>query len=190
MTSAILARTSIITAMLVVIALSLSPFTVAAKSQSTAVQVAASSEQGTQGGMMGNAQGMPGMPNMRMPEMDPAKGRMLFVTKGCVACHSINNIGGHDAAKLDARTMEPMMNPFDFAAKMWRMAPAMIAAQEEELGHQIYFTGDELSDIVAFVHDPDEQKKFTEHDLTPEARHMMEEHHHEGMDEESDQDKD
>lgn len=129
----------------------------------------------------GMMQPMPGMANMRMPEMNAKKGRKLFVTKGCVACHSINGIGGHDAAALDAETMHPMMNPFDFAAKMWRMAPAMIAAQEEALGHQITFTGDELSDIVAFVHDHDEQHKFTEDDLTPEARHMMEEHHHEGM---------
>jgi len=131
--------------------------------------------------MLGNVQAMPGMRNMRMPEMDPKKGRKLFVTKGCVACHSINGIGGHDAAALDAHTMKPMMNPFDFAAKMWRMAPAMIYAQEEALGGQILFTGDELSDIVAFVHDPEEQHRFSEDDLTPEARHMMQEHHHEGM---------
>jgi Cytochrome c len=185
MTSAIFSPISVIAAFSVVIGLSWSPVVVAAQTQSADGQATASSQQGMQGqGMMGNTQAMPGMSNMRMPEMNSAKGRTLFVTKGCVACHSINNIGGHDAAKLDADTMEPMMNPFDFAAKMWRMAPAMIAAQEEELGEQILFTGDELSDIVAFVHDPEEQKKFTMDDLTPEARKMMGEHHHEGMQEE------
>jgi len=187
MTSAILARTSVIAAILTVIGLSFSPPTVADQVQNEQGQPAASSEQGMQGQDM--MQPMPGMSNMRMPEMNSAKGRKLFVTKGCVACHSINGIGGHDAAKLDADTMEPMMNPFDFAAKMWRMAPAMIAAQEEELGEQITFTGDELSDIVAFVHDPEEQRKFTEDDLTPEARDMMGKHHHEGMKEEEDQNK-
>jgi hypothetical protein len=32
------------------------------------------------------------------------------------------------------------------------MAPAMIYAQEEALGEQILFTGDEFADIIAFVH--------------------------------------
>jgi cytochrome c len=183
--------TTLIAMVFVAFSLSISPATAAHQAQGARVQIAASSDQSMQGqGMMGNQQGMPGMSNMRMPEMDPVKGHKLFVTKGCVACHSINGVGGHDAASLDASTMEPMMNPFDFAAKMWRMAPAMIAAQEEELGHRIYFTGDELSDIVAFVHDPEEQKKFTQDDLTPEMRHMMEEHHHEGMEEDEDHDED
>ncbi len=191
MISTIRARTGMIAALLFAVGLPFSPPTAAHQAESKAMQTAASSEQGMQGqGMMGNIQAMPGMANMRMPEMNSAKGRTLFVTKGCVACHSINGIGGHDAAKLDADTMEPMMNPFDFAAKMWRMAPAMIAAQEEELGEQILFTGDELSDIIAFVHDPEEQKKFTEDDLTPEARHMMGEHHHKGIEEEEDHDED
>jgi len=121
---------------------------------------------------------MPGMPNMRMPRMDPVRGRKLFVSKGCVACHAVNGVGGHDAAALDAHTMQPMMNPFDLAAKMWRMAPYMIAAQEEALGEQIDFTGDELADIIAFIHDDETQHTFSEADLTAEAKRMM--HHQHG----------
>ena len=120
----------------------------------------------------------PNMPNMRMPSMNPLRGRQLFVSKGCVACHAINGVGGHDATNLDAHTMRPMMNPFEFAAKMWAMAPAMIYAQEEALGGQILFTGDELADIVAFVHNDEAQHDFGEADLTPEARKMM--HHQHG----------
>jgi hypothetical protein len=120
----------------------------------------------------------PGMPNMRMPDMEPQRGRKLFVTKGCVACHAINGVGGHDATNLDAHTMQPMMNPFEFSAKMWRMAPAMIYAQEEALGEQILFTGEELADIIAFVHNDEAQHDFSEADLTPQARQMM--HHEHG----------
>jgi cytochrome c len=120
----------------------------------------------------------PEMANMRMPSMNPQRGRKLFVNKGCVACHAINGIGGHDATNLDAHTMRPMMNPFEFSAKMWAMAPAMIYAQEEALGEQILFTGDELADIVAFVHNDEAQHDFSEADLTPQARKMM--HHQHG----------
>lgn len=116
-------------------------------------------------------------PRMRMPSMDPVRGRKLFVSKGCVACHAINGIGGHDATPLDAHSMQPMMNPFQFAAKMWAMAPAMIAAQEEALGDQILFTGDELADIIAFVHQDKAQHFFSEADLTPAARAMMKHGH-------------
>jgi cytochrome c len=119
----------------------------------------------------------PDMPNMRMPSMNPLRGRKLFVDKGCVACHAINGVGGHDATNLDAHTMRPMMNPFEFAAKMWAMAPAMIAAQEEALGEQILFTGDELADIVAFVHNDEAQHDFSETDLTSRARKMMDHEH-------------
>ncbi len=119
----------------------------------------------------------PGMPNMRMPPMNPKRGRKLFVAKGCVACHAINGVGGHDATNLDAHTMQSLMNPFEFAAKMWRMAPAMIYAQEEALGEQILFTGDELADIIAFVHNDEAQHGFAEADLTPQARQMMNHEH-------------
>ena len=121
---------------------------------------------------------MPGLPRLMLPEMDPARGRKLFASKGCVTCHSINGVGGHDAAALDAHTMDGVMNPFDLAAKMWAMAPYMIAAQEEALGEQILFTGQELADIIAFIHSDEEQHKFSEADIPPEIMPMM--HHQHG----------
>ena len=110
---------------------------------------------------------------MLLPFMSPAKGRKLFASKGCVVCHSINGVGGEDAPKLDASTMKGVMNPFDFAAKMWRGAGTMIAMQEDELGEQIEFTGDELANIIAFVHSPDEQKKFSKADIPPRIVKLM-----------------
>ncbi len=112
-----------------------------------------------------------------MPKMDAELGRELFGSKGCVTCHSINDVGGEDASALDAHDMEPYMNPFDLAAKMWRMAPFMIEAQEEELGEQIQFTGDELSAIIAFLHDDAEQHEFTLESLSPEMQEMLEQGH-------------
>lgn len=115
-------------------------------------------------------------------DMDASRGRVLFAQKGCVLCHSVNGIGGKDAAPLDAHSMQELMNPFDLAAKMWAMAPYMIEAQEEELGAQILFTGQELGDIVAFLHDDAEQHKFTLDSLPENIGELLEGGHgHGGM---------
>lgn len=123
-------------------------------------------------------------PGLAMPSMEPARGRKLFASKGCVVCHSVNGVGGQDARALDASTMPMPMNPFEFAAKMWRGAEAMVALQREELGEPIQLAGDELADIIAFVHHVDEQKKFSESDIPPRIKdlmgHMKGEEQHEG----------
>ena len=111
------------------------------------------------------------------PVMNSERGKMLFLEKGCVACHAVNGVGGHDATPLDAHNMDMVMSPFDFAAKMWAMAPYMIAAQEEALGEQILFTGDELADIIGFLHDDDAQHALNEGHLTARMRKMMDHQH-------------
>lgn len=114
-------------------------------------------------------------PGLVLPQMDPVRGKRLFVSKGCVVCHSINNVGGTDAPKLDASTMTLPMNPFEFSARMWRGAPAMIKMQMHELGYQIQFTGQDLADIIAFVHNAAVQKTFSAADIPPKIKKMMEE---------------
>lgn len=119
-----------------------------------------------------------GMPMMAagiiLPRMDAAAGRQLFAAKGCVLCHAVNGIGGEDAPAMDASHMEPMMNPFDFAAGMWRGAEAMVALQRNELGAPVELTGQELADITAFVHDDVEQARFSMADFpAPIAALMM-----------------
>jgi cytochrome c len=120
-------------------------------------------------------------PGLIMPAMNPLRGKSLFASKGCVVCHSINGVGGEDAPKLDASTMAPQMNPFDFFAKMWRGAAPMIMMQMHELGGQIEFTGQDLADIVAFVHNAQVQKTFTEDDIPPQIKQHMESGEGEGM---------
>lgn len=109
-------------------------------------------------------------PDLMIPSMNPTNGRKLFASKGCVVCHSVNGVGGTDAAPLDASTMSGMINPFEFVASMWRGAGQMIELQQKELGFQIEFTGRELGDIIAFVHHVEEQKKFSEADIPPDIR--------------------
>lgn len=110
---------------------------------------------------------------LAMPMMDSERGMRLFASRGCVTCHAVNGVGGEDAAPLDAHTMPPLANPFDFAAKMWTMAPAMIPVQKEALRHQVHLSGRELADIIAFVHDDAQQHKFSQADIPPEIMPMM-----------------
>lgn len=110
---------------------------------------------------------------LMMPRMDAAEGRMLFAAKGCVACHSINGIGGQDAPPLDAENMELPMNPFEFAARMWAGAEAMVELQRDELGDVISLNGEELAAIIAFVHDAEEQVEFSQADIPEEIKAMM-----------------
>ncbi len=99
-----------------------------------------------------------------MPMMNPARGRKVFAAKGCIICHAINGIGGDHGPSLDMTKMGAM-NPFDFAAKMWEGAEAMIVLQEEELGERISLTGQDLADMIAFVHSPTEIEKFSVRDI-------------------------
>lgn len=122
-------------------------------------------------------------PGLMMPSMDAARGRLLFASKGCVVCHAINKVGGEDAPPFDASTMVLPMNAFEFAARMWDGAEAMVALQREELGEPIQLTGQELADIIGFVHHAEEQKKFSDADIPPGIMKLMEhmtEGEHEG----------
>ncbi len=113
-------------------------------------------------------------PGLILPPMNAASGRLLFASKGCVVCHSVNGIGGVDARMLDAKFMDQPMNPFNFAARMWRGAETMVKLQREELGGVIQISGQELADIIAFVHDPDEQERFSGADIPDNIRELME----------------
>jgi hypothetical protein len=116
-----------------------------------------------------------------IPIMNVERGKKLFVAKGCVACHAVNGVGGHDAPPMDDHTKLGLISPFDFVAKMWNHAPGMLAAQEEAFGGQITFTGEQIADIIAFVHDDAQQHGFTEALITPRIRKMMNHTHGGGM---------
>jgi mono/diheme cytochrome c family protein len=107
-----------------------------------------------------------------MPPMDAQRGRHIFVEKGCVACHSVNGVGGDLGPSLNAADMPRPMNTFEFAARMWRGARAMTELQEDLLGEVISLDGQDLADLIAFAHDEAEQAKLTE-DQIPERFHSL-----------------
>jgi mono/diheme cytochrome c family protein len=100
-----------------------------------------------------------------LPPMDADRGRTAFLEKGCIVCHQVNGIGGAIGPALDAGSMPDRMNAFEFAARMWRGAPVMAEMQEDLLGSMISLTGQELADIVLFVHDSDAQAALSRDDI-------------------------
>lgn len=106
----------------------------------------------------------------RVRVADPDRGRTLFVDKGCVICHAVNGAGGKAAPPLDAPFGAPALDPLDFAARMWRGAPAMIELQSVELGYTIDLTADEIGDLAAFAADRQAQKSLTADSLPESVR--------------------
>lgn len=121
-----------------------------------------------------NADNAPPVPGLALPKANSQRGRELYVSKACVACHTINGVGGQNAAPLDASTMDPSGNPFEFFARMWLGTKPMIAMQENMMGQQAELTAEELADIVAFIHDEAMQKNFSDQEIPDNIEDLIE----------------
>ncbi len=109
-----------------------------------------------------------------LPPMNSERGRQLFLDKGCIACHAVNGVGGEIGPALDAAALPQPMNAFEFAARMWRGASAMIAMQQDEqFGGQIELTGQDIADLVAFAHDENEQAELTTDQIPEKFKSMI-----------------
>jgi mono/diheme cytochrome c family protein len=104
---------------------------------------------------------------------DAATGRDLFVQKGCVLCHSINGVGGKAAPVLDVADDFVKPDPLDFAARMWRGAPAMVEFQSLELGYVIDLTGQDIAHLAAFAASREEQKKLLDSAIPEPMRNSL-----------------
>ena len=108
-----------------------------------------------------------------LPPMDSHRGRELFLNKGCVVCHAVNEVGGAIGPSLNAADMPQPMNAFEFAARMWRGAPAMAQMQQDLLGGIIDLSGQDLADLVAFAHDADEQRALKAEQIPSQYRDLI-----------------
>ena len=107
------------------------------------------------------------------PNIDPLRGKDLFVEQKCVLCHSINGVGGELAPSLDAEDNRREVDLLDFAARMWRGSYAMVELQAAELDYQIQLGGQEIGDIAAFAYDLEIQKSFSIDDVPSETQKQI-----------------
>lgn len=114
----------------------------------------------------------PGDPASAVPGAT-ATGRDLFVQKGCVLCHSINGVGGKAAPMLDAADEFVKADPLEFAARMWRGAPAMVEFQSLELGYVIDLSGEDIAHLAAFAASREEQKKLLDSAIPEPLRNSL-----------------
>ena len=103
-----------------------------------------------------------------------ARGKQLFVNKGCVICHSVNNAGGDVGPPLDVDPSNETIDVFGFAARMWKGAEEMVALQVMEVGFPIELNGQELAHLAHFLHDHEVQKTFSDDDIPAIVRQLME----------------
>ncbi|MEM6414106.1 MAG: hypothetical protein AAF720_05545 [Pseudomonadota bacterium] len=99
-------------------------------------------------------------------DVNARRGRILFVTKGCVLCHAANDVGGRAAPAFEPRqapsgSLPNTVDPLIFSSRMWSGAAAMVSLQRLELGYQIELDPQDLADLAAFAASPEEQKLLT-----------------------------
>jgi mono/diheme cytochrome c family protein len=104
---------------------------------------------------------------------DAALGRALFVQKGCVICHSVNGVGGKAAPPLDAADDFVQPDALEFAARMWRGAPAMVEFQSLELGYVIDLSGEDIAHLAAFAASRAEQKQLLDSAIPEPMRNSL-----------------
>jgi mono/diheme cytochrome c family protein len=108
--------------------------------------------------------------NIEVPNVDQVRGRRLFVTKGCVICHSMGGVGGRAAPELDAAGPADSIDVLGFVSRLMVGMPAMIELQSIELGYQIALTPDEIADLAGFVSDADAQVNFSREEVPEPMR--------------------
>ena len=109
-----------------------------------------------------------------LPPSNSARGKQLFVDKGCVVCHSINGAGGGTGPALDIDPDNRTIDVFGFAARMWKGAEQMVALQVMEVGFPIELNGQELAHLAHFLHDYEAQQTFSDADIPPIVRKLLE----------------
>jgi len=80
---------------------------------------------------------------------DPSAGQRVFNEKGCVRCHSVGGTGGQAAPELSKIATGSNSNAWTLT--MFNHAGSMVGPITSALGQWPQFTGNEMTDLIAYV---------------------------------------
>lgn len=83
------------------------------------------------------------------PTGNPAKGRDIFVSKGCIGCHSVRRAGGKAGPDLAAALVNQGI--FEVAAALWSHAPAMAKEMAARGVERPTLSPNEVKDLIAYL---------------------------------------
>ncbi|MBI4463936.1 MAG: c-type cytochrome [Acidobacteria bacterium] len=81
----------------------------------------------------------------------PARGKSLFLEKGCQSCHSVDGEGGQVGPDLGPRHEVPP-SIVQFAGLMWNHSPQMFAQMEKTGVSRPQFSEREMADLIAYLY--------------------------------------
>ena len=81
----------------------------------------------------------------------PSKGKLLFTKKGCIACHSVTNEGGHDGPSLGPQHESPP-SLVQFAGLMWNHSPKMWDRMDKKNIPRPEFAEREMADLISYLY--------------------------------------
>jgi cytochrome c2 len=86
-----------------------------------------------------------------VPDMDSARGELVFTTQGCIQCHELNGRGGHVGPDL-LRVLDRSFTPSELAATMWNHAPTMWGKMSERNVEVGKLTVNQAADLLAMLY--------------------------------------
>lgn len=81
---------------------------------------------------------------------DPLDGKRMFKQKGCIACHAIKGVGANVGPDLGR--LKHTHNIYQMAGIMWNHSQQMRQVMEEKGIKRPEFKGDEMADLLAYLH--------------------------------------
>jgi len=83
-------------------------------------------------------------------EGDPVHGRAIFVSKGCIECHSVRHVGGTVGPDLGLKVFNKTV--YEIAGILWNHSPFMSRKMEQLGVRRPQFTSVEMLDLVSFLY--------------------------------------